>query len=198
MDEIYERIKRIAKENDGLVRTSQIEAAGIYRSLIKKYVDQDLLVCERKGIYTVKSEMEDEYVLLQMQSSKFVYSYDTALYLHGMSERTPHCIDITVPQGTRTTRYSRDNENLRFHYVKNEIHNLGITELVSPQGGTIKVYDKERCLCDIIKNKSKTDIQLFSYAIREYFKNTPNHRKLLKYAKILNVEEKVRIYMEVL
>ena len=54
MNDKYEAIKKIAKENNGFVRTSQIEEAGIYRSAIKEFVDQDLLICERKGIYSIK------------------------------------------------------------------------------------------------------------------------------------------------
>ena len=198
MNDKYEVIKKIAKENNGFVRTSQIEEAGIYRSAIKEFVDQDLLVCERKGIYSIKEEFDDEYVLLQMQSSKFVYSYGTALFLHGLSDRTPHIIDITVPQGTKTTRYTRDNENLRFHYVKKELYELGICEITTPQGGTVKVYDKERCICDIVKKKEKMDKQLYIRAIQDYFYHKPNNRKILKYAKELKVEKEIRLYIDVL
>lgn len=198
MNEKFEVIKNIAKENNGIVRTSQIEEAGIYRSAIKEFVDQDLLVCERKGIYSVKEEFDDEYVLLQMQSSKFVYSYGTALFLHGLSDRTPHIIDITVPQGTKTTRYTRDNEHLRFHYVKKELYELGICEIVTPQGGTVKVYDKERCICDIVKKKEKIDKQLYIRAIQDYFRFNSNNRKILKYAKELKVDKEIRLYIDVL
>lgn len=198
MNDKYEVIKKIAKENNGFVRTSQIEEAGIYRSAIKELVDQDLLVCERKGIYSIKEEFDDEYVLLLMQSSKFVYSYGTALFLHGLSDRTPHIIDITVPQGTKTTRYTRDNENLRFHYVKKELYELGICEITTPQGGTVKVYDKERCICDIVKKKEKMDKQLYIRAIQDYFYHKPNNRKILKYAKELKVEKEIRLYIDVL
>lgn len=197
MNNKFEVIKNIAKENNGIVRTSQIEEAGIYRSVIKEFVDQDLLVCERKGIYSVKDVFDDEYVLLQIQSSKFVYSYGTALFLHGLSDRTPHIIDITVPQGTKTTRYTRDNINLRFHYVKKEIYDLGICEIVTPQGGTVKVYDKERCICDIVKRKDKMDKQLYLRAIQGYFHHKPNNRKILKYAKILKIENDIKLYVEV-
>lgn len=41
-------------------------------------------------------------------------------------------------------------------------------------------------------------MQLYSQAIKEYFKGKSNQRKLLKYSKIFNVEDKVRVYMEVL
>lgn len=50
MDEIYNKIKSIAAEGNGFVKTSQVEAAGISRTAIKKYVDSGLLERIRKGI----------------------------------------------------------------------------------------------------------------------------------------------------
>ena len=79
-----------------------------------------------------------------------------------------------------------------------EFYDLGITETQSPQGGLIRLYDKERCLCDLIKDKNQIEKQLYVQAIREYFKARPNVRKLLKYGKAFGIEEKIRTYMEVL
>ncbi|MBO5069799.1 MAG: type IV toxin-antitoxin system AbiEi family antitoxin domain-containing protein [Roseburia sp.] len=42
------------------------------------------------------------------------------------------------------------------------------------------------------------DMQLYSQAIKNYFKSKPNNRKLLKYGKVFGIEDKIRTYMEVL
>ena len=34
-------------------------------------------------------------------------------------------------------------------------YDLGITETQSPQGAVIRLYDKERCLCDLIKDRNR-------------------------------------------
>ena len=63
----------------------------------------------------------------------------------------------------------------------------------------IKVYDIERTICDIIKNKSKIDIEIFTKALKDYAKMTNKDLfKLMKYAKKLGVDKKVREYMEIL
>ena len=62
----------------------------------------------------------------------------------------------------------------------------------------MSLYDKERCICDLIRNKDKIEMQLYSQAIKEYFKGKSNPRKLLKYLKLFKIEDKVRSYMEVL
>ena len=198
MDQIWKQLKTLAETGDGFIRTSQVEEAGISRPMLKKYVDRGKLERVHKGIYVLSDGFTDEYVLLQAQSSKALFSYGTALFLWGMSDRTPHIIDVTVPHGTNMTVVRRDNPNLRCHYVQPELYELGITETRSPQGGMVRLYDRERCICDLVRDKEQIEMQLYSQAINDYFRTKPNSRKLLKYSKAFRIEEKIRTYMEVL
>jgi len=198
MDVIWEQIKALAEDGDGFIRTGQVEDAGISRPMLKKYMEEEKLERVRKGLYTLKDGFADEYSLLQAQCSKAVYSYGTALFLWGMSDRTPHVIDITVPHGVNLSRLRRDNPNLRCHYIQRDFYELGITETTSPQGGSVRLYDKERCICDLIRDKDQVEQQLFTQAMKDYFKGKANPRKLLGYGKLFGVEDKIRIYMEVL
>lgn len=198
MDTIWKEITRIADSNNGCIRTSDIEASGISRPMLRKYVDAGKLEQVRKGLYILADDLADEFALIQIQSAKAIFSYGTALYLWGLSDRTPHIFDITVPQGTNMSRLKRNTGNLRCHYVQPAVYDLGIAEAKSPQGATVRLYDKERCICDLIRDKDKVDIQIYTQAIKDYFNIKPDRRKLLKYSKTLGVEERVRTYMEVL
>ncbi len=198
MDSIWNEIKSIADDNGGFIKTSTVEAAGISRPMLRKYVEDGKLDQVRKGLYVLTDDLADEFALLQLQSTKAVFSYGTALYLWGLSDRTPHIFDITIPQGTNISRLKRDNPTIRFHYVQPEAYNMGITEIQSPQGAMVRLYDKERCICDLIRDKDKVDIQIYIQAIKDYFNTKADRRKLLKYSKVLGVEDRVRTYMEVL
>lgn len=198
MDLIWQQMQNIAEHNNGLIQTRDVEAAGISRPMLRKYVDAGKLVQVRKGIYVLTDGLADEYALLQTQSPKAVYSYGTALYLWGLSDRTPHIIDVTFPRGTNASRLKRDNKNLRCHYVDPQIYEIGITEIRSPQGAVVRLYDKERCICDLIRGKDQVDLQIYSQALKDYFKDKPNARKLLKYGKLFGITEMIRTYMEVL
>lgn len=193
-----EEIRRIALNNGGYIHTYQIEELGVSRPTIKKYKESGVLEQVSRGLYSVQNEISDEYVLVQKHCRKAIFSYGTALYLWGMSDRSPHIFDITVPQGTHTSHLKRVNEGLRCHYVKNDFYELGITHTISPQGGNVLLYDKERCICDFIRDKDKIEMQLYSQAIKEYFRGKSNPRKLLKYSKLFKIEDKIRAYMEVL
>ena len=198
MDQIWKRIEAVAEQNNGFIRTSQVEELGISRPMLRKYTDAGKLEQVRKGLYVLSDDIADEYALLQARSKVAVFSYGTALFLWGLSDRTPHVYDITMPRGANISLLKRDNSNLRCHYVKQEIYELGISETTSPQGATVRLYDKERCICDLIRDKEQMDMQLYSQAIKDYFKSKPNNRKLLKYGKVFGIEDKIRTYMEVL
>ena len=198
MDDKYLIIKSIAENSDGIVTTKQIEDAGLNRTIIKNYVNQDLLVRESQGIYTLSSTLVDEYKLLQMRSEKMVFSYGSALYLLGMSDRVPHLLDVTIPQGYNVSRIKKDHPEVRFHYVRHEWWEVGLTKIHTPMGAEVILYDKERCICDLINHKKNIDMQLYTQAIKEYFKSGADVREVLKYGKIFGVEEKIRTYIEVL
>ena len=198
MDQIWERIQAIAEKNNGFIKTAQVEQLGISRPMLRKYTEAGKLEQVCKGLYILASDIADEYALLQARSKFAVFSYGTALFLWGLSDRTPHTYDITVPRGTNISLLKRDNPNLRCHYVQSDTYEIGISETASPQGATVRLYDKERCICDLIRDKNQIDMQLYSQAIKDYFKTKPNIRKLLKYGKLFGIEEKIRTYMEVL
>ena len=198
MDLIWNQIKAVAKANNGFIQTAQVEELGISRPMLKKYSDAGNLERIRKGLYVLAGELPDEYALLQLRSKYAVFSYGTALFLWNLSDRVPHVYDITLPRGANINSLKKDVSNLRCHYVQQEVYEIGITEVRSPQGATVRVYDQERCICDLIRDKDQIDMQLFTRAIKDYFKSKPNNRKLLKYGRIFGIEEKIRTYMEVL
>ena len=115
-----------------------------------------------------------------------------------MSDHVPHTLDITVPQGDNVSRIKKTYQNTRFHYCKKELWDMGIMNVNTPMGYNVRVYDPERCICDIIRNRANEDKQIYIQVIQEYFRRRCNPRKAIKYAKVFNVESIVRDYMEVL
>ncbi len=197
-DEIFRTITEIGEKSSGIIETKQVEDAGIYRGVIKRFVDEGKLIKESKGIYSLASEFPDEYAMLQKRSEKMIFSYGTALYLWGMSDRVPHVISVTVPQGFNSTRIKKDNPKVKFHYVQKDVWNIGITETENSFGNKVLLYDKERCICDMVMLKRQVDKQLYIQAIKEYFSGQYNIRRILKYAKLFRIEDKIRDYMDIL
>jgi predicted transcriptional regulator of viral defense system len=198
MDNSFESLKMIIESNDGIASAKQLADKGVSRLVLYQYLISGLIAKESHGNYVIADNQPDEYRTIQNRSSKMIYSHGTALFLHGLSDRVPHELDITVPQGDNVSRIKRDYENTRFHYCKKELWDLGIVDAVTPQGYEVKIYDLERCICDLIRDKKTVDTQIYTQAMKEYFSTKCNPRKIVKYARQFNIESKVRTYMEVL
>ena len=142
------------------------------------------------------NEWEDEFFLLQQKYKKGVFSHSTALYLHGYSDRVPLRFHMTFP--TKYNSPSLKKANVDVSRVKNDNYELGITELITPAGNQVVAYDLERSLCDVLRG-SGDDIQVVQYAMKKYASSRQRDiNKLMRYAKQLHVEPKIRRYMEVL
>ena len=198
MDYMKDDLKVLRDENGGIISAGELNKAGVDRMKLYEYLAKGILTKESHGNYVLADDEPDEYTVIQKRSDKMIFSHGTALFLHGMSDRVPHVLDITVPQGDNVSRIKNTYRHTRFHYCKRNLWNLGIVSVKTPMGYDVRAYDPERCICDLIRDKENVDKQIYIQALQEYFKSKCNPRKILKYAREFNIESKVRNYMEVL
>lgn len=193
----YDKILKIIEKNNGYVTTKEVVSNGINKIFLTNMVKKGILTRISKGYYGLPNYIEDEYYKISSKSKNARFSGATALYLHNLSDRIPLLYNITLPHD-----YSgilQKDKNVIISFVNRDILDLGVIEMTSPFGMKIKVYDIERTICDIIKNKNKMDAEIFSKALKEYAKSkNKNLSKLTKYARTMNIEKKVSEYMEVL
>jgi len=180
-----------------VITSKQVTEAGFHRSILSDLVQEGELMQVARGAYMKLSAWEDEMYLLQYRFSKGIFSHETALYLHGLTDRTPARFTMTFPWGYNAA--SLKDENITVKKTIKELYELGITELASPAGSIIQAYDVERTLCDIVRGNNTCDIQIVNPAMKRYaqFKKK-DIQKLIRYAEKLRVKPKILNYMEVL
>lgn len=189
-------IELIESSKNGTITTREVTKAGIYRGVLKELVDSRELIRYGRGIYVKNNSWEDDFFLLQQKYQRGIYSHDTALYLLGYSDRTPAKYTMTFPKGYNSP--SLKDENVDIVRVVPDNYSFGVIEILSPSGNTIKVYDLERTLCDILRGKG-SDIQIVNAAMKKYASSkNKDINKLMKYADKLSVKQKVLNYMKVL
>lgn len=187
-----DKLLEISNSNNNILTSKLLLDNGYTKYQIKKMVDEQLITKVQRGFYILNNELEDEFYINQMNNSFIVYSNETALYLHNMSDRYPHPLSVTTKSG-----YHIRNKDLKVYYTNENLLDMGVIEINSPQGFLIKVYDKERTICDIIKNKNRIDSQVYIQGLQSYFLNSkPNLRKLSRYAKKMNIQKKVMDIVE--
>lgn len=188
-----EKLKNFLKENHGYITTTELEKIGISRPVIPELINKKILRKVNRGIYIDNSLFEDEFFILQKRFSNIVFSYNTACYLLGLSDRAPYKLEIT------TITHNNINADIDIHYVSKEKFNIGIIEIESPYSNPIKIYNAERCICDILRDSNAVDAELYNKIINNYFKKKDKNLSLLEeYSKIFNVYEKFINIMEVL
>lgn len=183
--------------NNGYLTTKDVIEHNIPRTYLSRLVDEHVIERVSRGVYIKSNDIPDDMVVLQNKSKNAIYSHTTALYLYGLSNRIPIKYDITVNQGYNGKLQTANNVNL--FYIKRDLLELGLTSYNLDLGYEIRIYDLERTICDIIKNRNRLDQELVNKAIREYFySKNKNTLKLYEYAKKLKIYDKVRNTFEVL
>ena len=195
--EILEKIIQMAKENNGVVTTKMIAAAGFSRGNIKYLVDKGKLEKSSRGIYILPGIWDDEIFNLQNRFKRGIYSHETALFLWDLTDRTPNRYHMTFPTNYNLTNPKK--ADIQCAQCKNELYGLGLTQVITPGRNIVKAYSVERTLCDILKPRSRVDIQVVTEAFKRYAVRADKNIPLLsEYAKILRVETRLRAYLEVL
>lgn len=190
-------IQQILKTNHGIVTATQVTEAGIPRRCLTAMSEAGVIYKVERGIYALPEAWEDEMFFLQYRYSKGIYSHETSLYLHGMTDRTPIRYTMTFPFGYNTGGVKR--QGIIAKISTERTYELGIVEMASPAGNPMKVYNIERSLCDIVKARHDADIQVVNQAMKTYATSKEKDiAKLMRYADQLRVKSKVMQYMEVL
>jgi len=190
-------IQEILKNNNGIVTTKQVTEYGIPRRCLSAMVESGTIYRVERGIYALPEVWEDELFFMQYRFSKGIFSHETALYLHGMTDRTPIRYTMTFPFGYNTGNVKKHGIIAKLSTV--ETYDLGIITVPSPSGNTVKLYDIERTVCDIVKARHRADIQVINQAMKVYASSkNKDIAKLMNYAERLRVKPKVLKYMEVL
>ncbi|WP_459129351.1 type IV toxin-antitoxin system AbiEi family antitoxin domain-containing protein [Guggenheimella bovis] len=187
------------KDNDGLITTKEALSLGIHKDVLKESLAKYEVVKIATGLYALPGEEIDEYIYFSHRVPKGVFSHETAAYLHGLTTRMPLLYVMSVITGTNVTRVKTERDDVLFKYVKSDTFDIGKTTIKNPFGRFVAVYDKERTILDLIKDKERLDTYSFSEALKEYFSSREKDLlKLSQYAIQMNMEEKLRTYTEVL
>ncbi len=190
-------MERLIEEHNGYLLTSDVVAAGISKPYLADYAKKHSLERVAHGVYMAPDAWPDDYFLLYITSRKIIFSHESALYLHGMTEREPFRITVSVCAGYNATHLRK--RGVCVHQIKPEFYDVGRTYTRTNFGNSVAVYDRERTLCDIILVHDSLDSQVYAAAVKEYMRDSHKDLgRLMKYAELFKVDDIVRSYVEVM
>ncbi len=184
------KIQNFLDNNHGYISTSDFLDLNISKPMIKKYIDMWLIRKVSHGLYIDSNLLVDEGYVLQRRYSKAIFLYKTAFNLLGFIKGLSKQLEVTINSRKRVLG------DYKVHYVPDKYYDIGIIEIKNMFGNSIRIYNAERCICDMLK-RNDFGLELQNHILRDYFKSKEKDiDKLLEYSKIFNVYEKVNTLVE--
>lgn len=182
-------IKAIMNVNGGYITSKQVSDLGIHRMYLNILVNKNEIERVDKGIYITKDSVEDVYFTFQLRYPKTVFGLFTALYFHGFTEIFPYSFDIMTDKDYHVEEISKKHSVFR---VKKDIYEIGIVDYKTNMGHTIRIYDKEKCICDLIKYRNKLDLEQVKKSVKAYvMSENKDILKITEYATLMGIKDDV-------
>jgi predicted transcriptional regulator of viral defense system len=193
-----DKLRQIMKSRQGLLLTSDLASFSIPRTYLSILEQNGEIERVARGVYrSADTFIEDEMFSLQAQNKTVIFSHETALYLHDLTDRAPLTYSISVPSGYHSDFLN--TSGYKISYVNRDVFDLGVISMNTPHGNEVRTTDLERTICDIVRSRNQIDIQVRSAALKGYVKNQDrNLDRLHTYAKRFRIQSILREYLEIL
>ena len=199
IDSFYSSLRQTKAnlDNNGiqcLIRTAELNSIGIYSKEIEELIKEGYIERIEQGYYRITkySESDSEAKLISCLYPDGVICMTSALFYYGYSDRTPLTWDIAIDRNVSKARFNIDYPYVKPYYIEKKHLEYGITE-AKYEDCIMKIFDKDRLICECIKHENKMDREIYNKAIIGYINdNGKNITNLLEYAKKRNIHKKVR------
>ncbi|MEA5000267.1 MAG: type IV toxin-antitoxin system AbiEi family antitoxin domain-containing protein [Endomicrobiaceae bacterium] len=190
------KILSLARQNKGYIANKKVQAMGLSTKYLSDLVKSKKIEKIKPGLYLHEGSIPDDF-FETLYNTSGTFSHTTALYFHNLTDRTPIKLDITVANDYKGSL--QNNKKVNLFYINKNLYSLGQTEIKSPQGLPIKVYDIERTICDIIKSEKKIETEIFVSSLQKYARDKNKKLNiLLKYASLFGISTKVEDKLRIL
>lgn len=184
-----EILLKLIKVNNGYITSKQVTELGIHRMYLNIMQKKGMIEKVDKGIYIDKNIIEDIFYTFQLKYPKIIFARFTALYFYNLTEIYPSSFDISVDYNYHIDKINSQHSVIRCK--KDNLH-LGLITVKTPFGNEVKAYDRERCICDIIRFKNRLDLEQVKKSVKMYINSEEKDlKKLRDYANQLKIYKEV-------
>lgn len=184
-----EYYKEIFDRYGGMMQTSQLADEKVYYQQREQLLTSGVIEKVRRGYYQwVNPDDFSEVGMVKRLFPDGIFCMDTALRYYGYSDRTPGQWHLAVSKDSGKSRFRIDYPFVKPYFLEPAVLELGLTK-GNMDGHEIRIYDKDRVICDCLRYRNKMDKEIFNKAIQNYV-NDPGKSipKLLEYAEPLRVK----------
>jgi predicted transcriptional regulator of viral defense system len=192
-----DKIKNHFIKYGGILKTSELNDLGFSSRQIKKLMEKGLITRIKHGFYELTDYIPREEVIIARLFPESVIFLESALFYYEYTDRIPSSWQIAVNKNSSKLQYNMDYPLIKPYYLEPKFIKIGI-DIIKIEGVKIKIYDRERTICDVLRYEAKLEEEVFINAIKNYIKDPKkNVRNLFEYAEIFNIKNKVQTYIGV-
>ena len=186
-------LRQMFSHYDYVMTTAQLSKEKLYYRDIQRMLKAGLIEKVKRGYYhwTMGSGKGDVVIISRLFPDGILYM-ETALFYYGYSDRNPAEWNFAIDKNVSKRRTKIDYPFIKAYRVESELVTLGETE-GEIDFHKVRIYDRDRTICDVLRNMNKIDKEVFNKAVQGYVKdpkkNIPN---LIEYAKALRVQTRVK------
>ena len=193
MEEYKKQIIQKMKEHEGVMKTAQLyqECGLTFRSL-DSLLKEEFIVRVKNGYYSLKEDSRSEEERLAALFPDGVLCLESALFYYGYLNEKPFAWNLAIDKNTSKSRFVLDYPVVIPYYTEPEVLKIGV-ENAKLGKVTMKIYDRDRMICDVLKYEHKLDHEVLKAALKGYLADPKKDvHKLLEYARIRKVSAKVQ------
>ena len=186
-------IRQIFDERAGFLRTKDLYAERIFYDDIQRLISEEHIEKIRYGYYQwVNPDNLSDTIIIKRLFPDGILCMDTALFFYGYSDRSSQSWHIAVSKDSGKSRFKLDYPFVKPYFVKHELLDMGLAEGVI-DGNQMRIYNKERTICDCLRYEKKMDKEIFNNAIQHYIHDSSKKIPvLMNYAQKLRITNKVK------
>lgn len=189
---VLDKVKDFILKNGGIVKKSTLNELGIDYRRILDFVEKGDLIRLKNGYYTIRISDFSEEELIAKLFPDAVLNLESALYAYGYISRKPFGWRLAIDKNTSKSRFKMDYPKVIPMYAEPETLEIGVTE-IEFGGAKMKIFDRERLICDCLKYEDKMEREFFKEGVMAYIKDPKKDiAKLMQYARERRVVKKVQ------
>lgn len=192
-----ENMKNEFIKNGGVLKTSELKELGLSSRQIIKLLEDGMISKIKYGFYESNEYSLKEQVIIARLFPKAVIFLESALMHYGYTDRIPLAWQIAVDRHSKPNQYDIEYPVIEPYYLEPKFIDIGV-DIISEDGVDIRIYDRDRTICDTLRYENKLEEEVFTNAIKRYVKDPKkNVRRLFEYAGEFNITNKVQTYIGV-
>lgn len=186
------KIKDKFTENKGIMKSKQLYDFGLYYNDIQYLMEEGIVEKIRNGYYCLKNNDYSEQKIISVLFPEAVVCMESALFYYGYTDKTPMYWNIAVNKDISKSNFKISYPAIKVYFFEPKVLEYGIS-YAKYNDCFLKIFDRDRLICECFKYETKMDKEIFNKAIQSYIKDSnKNIKNLMEYSKKRNIQKKVK------